>query len=131
MRRSCAEGGRSGRCQVRFADLSFGLNVRPDGSIYATTKAHAIDYQLIPREGCEITGHWVATYGVEDARIFWTVSAIASRVWRTSEQRACERVWCERGRCELGRRERGRCEPGRWGFEAERAEVAFTVLARP
>lgn len=58
---------------------SFSLNVRLDGSLVAATKAHAMDYQLVAREGCEITGHWVATYGVEDARIFWTVSPSGKR----------------------------------------------------
>ncbi|BEI82534.1 hypothetical protein CcaverHIS002_0304020 [Cutaneotrichosporon cavernicola] len=50
----------------------FGLDVRHDGSLVVVTKAHALDYQMIPQEVCKVTGHWVATYGPEDSRIFWT-----------------------------------------------------------
>lgn len=57
-----------------IADLSFGLNIKLDGSLHAVTEAHALDYQQIPRKACEVSGLWIATYGIEDARIFWTVS---------------------------------------------------------
>lgn len=64
-------------CDV--ADSSLGLNVGSNGDLTVVSDVYMFDYQLIPKPGCIKTGPWVATYGPEDARLFWTVSATAGR----------------------------------------------------
>jgi hypothetical protein len=51
-----------------------GLDMNAQGGLTVVSDAYMFDYQLIPKPGCIKSGGWVATYGAEDARLFWTVS---------------------------------------------------------
>jgi hypothetical protein len=44
------------------------------GELVTVTPAQTLDLPMAPKEGCLWTGEWVATYGAEDPRLFWTVS---------------------------------------------------------
>lgn len=54
----------------------FGMNMSSDGSLHPVTVAQTLDLPMTPKKGCERFGHWVATYGAEDPRLFWTVSEV-------------------------------------------------------
>ncbi|WVQ66252.1 uncharacterized protein L199_004431 [Kwoniella botswanensis] len=61
--------GHSSREQVLVA---LGLNITSEGHLIAVTKGQTLDFPMIPREGCSSAGSWIATYGAEDPRLFWT-----------------------------------------------------------
>ncbi|GFZ48357.1 hypothetical protein JCM24511_06105 [Saitozyma sp. JCM 24511] len=61
--------GHESREQVLVA---FGMNMSSDGSLHPVTVAQTLDLPMTPKKGCERFGHWVATYGAEDPRLFWT-----------------------------------------------------------
>ncbi|WVW87136.1 hypothetical protein I302_109193 [Kwoniella bestiolae CBS 10118] len=61
--------GHSSREQVLVA---MGLNMTSQGHLIAVTKGQTLDFPMIPREGCSSAGSWIATYGAEDPRLFWT-----------------------------------------------------------
>lgn len=61
-------------CPSGVADYRFGLNYTTEKGLHRVTLAQTLDIQNIPREACEVNGMFVATYGTEDARLFWTVS---------------------------------------------------------
>jgi hypothetical protein len=50
------------------------MNMSSDGSLHPVTVAQTLDLPMTPKKGCERFGVWVATYGAEDPRLFWTVS---------------------------------------------------------
>lgn len=51
-----------------------GLNMTSYGELVTVTPGQTLDLPMAPKEGCLWTGQWVATYGAEDPRLFWTVS---------------------------------------------------------
>ncbi|WWC92605.1 uncharacterized protein L201_007564 [Kwoniella dendrophila CBS 6074] len=61
--------GHSSREQVLIA---MGLNITSQGHLFPVTQGQTLDFQMIPREGCAISHSWIATYGAEDPRLFWT-----------------------------------------------------------
>ncbi|OCF44576.1 hypothetical protein I317_01649 [Kwoniella heveanensis CBS 569] len=52
--------------------IAFGLNITTEGKLFAVTPGQTLDFPMIPTQGCLGAGPWVATYGAEDPRLFWT-----------------------------------------------------------
>ncbi|KAK8864628.1 hypothetical protein IAR55_001878 [Kwoniella newhampshirensis] len=52
--------------------VAFGLNITSEGHLFAVTPGQTLDIPMAPKEGCISVGPWVATYGAEDPRLFWT-----------------------------------------------------------
>ncbi|WWC73890.1 uncharacterized protein I206_107862 [Kwoniella pini CBS 10737] len=52
--------------------VAMGLNMTSKGNLVAVTQGQTLDFPMIPRKGCEAAGAWIATYGAEDPRLFWT-----------------------------------------------------------
>nr|XP_031862412.1 uncharacterized protein CI109_001909 [Kwoniella shandongensis]KAA5529484.1 hypothetical protein CI109_001909 [Kwoniella shandongensis] len=52
--------------------VAFGLNITSEGHLFAVTPGQTLDIPMAPKEGCISAGVWVATYGAEDPRLFWT-----------------------------------------------------------
>ncbi|WRT69889.1 uncharacterized protein IL334_006880 [Kwoniella shivajii] len=69
MRHFMQVNGHSSREQVLVA---MGLNMTSSGHLVTVTPGQTLDFPMIPREGCSSAGSWIATYGAEDPRLFWT-----------------------------------------------------------
>ncbi|WVF67412.1 hypothetical protein IAT40_002168 [Kwoniella sp. CBS 6097] len=52
--------------------IALGLNITTEGKLFAVTPGQTLDFPMIPTQGCLGAGPWVATYGAEDPRLFWT-----------------------------------------------------------
>ncbi|KAK8850335.1 hypothetical protein IAR55_004252 [Kwoniella newhampshirensis] len=62
----------NGNPSVEHVLVAFGLNITSEGKLHVVSPAQTIDIPMAPKAGCLPTKHFVATYGAEDPRLFWT-----------------------------------------------------------